>query len=131
MAECETGLQKVGSGVQKSKIHRHTIATGKFAAPTQRFQHIHIDIVGPLLTSHGKKYCITVVDQFTLWPKAYPVATITAETVAKQLVRQWIARFGAPARIITDQGRQFRTIQAVNSIDRNATSENHSIPPSS
>jgi len=45
---------------QKSKVHRHTMApTGNFANPSQRFQHIHIDIVGSLPVSEGKKPSLT------------------------------------------------------------------------
>lgn len=32
---------------------------------------------------------------------------ITAETVAKKFYKNWIAPFGTPVKIITDQGKQF------------------------
>ncbi|XP_071445090.1 uncharacterized protein [Hetaerina americana] len=95
---------------QRAKIHRHTVSpVGGFAPPTQRFEHVHIDIVGPLPVSAGYRYCLTCVDRFSRWPEAFPVRDATADTVAKEFFRNWVARFGTPLRITTDQGRQFES----------------------
>lgn len=95
---------------QKSKIHRHTHAPVQpVTIPKCRFEHIHIDLVGPLPPADQFSYLLTVVDRFSRWPEAYPLRNITVESVAKTLYRQYIPRFGVPKKISTDRGTQFES----------------------
>ncbi|CAH8608307.1 unnamed protein product [Schistosoma intercalatum] len=95
---------------QRSKVHRHVAAPfDTFATPDARFDHVHLDIVGPLPPSHGYDHILTCIDRFTRWPEAIPITSITAETVAHRFVERWIVLYGCPSTVTTDRGQQFES----------------------
>ena len=97
-------------GCQTAKVSRHNKPVfGKFDEPIERFDHVHIDIVGRLLYADGFRYLVTCVDRFKRWPEAIPLVDIRAETVADAFFSGWIARFGTLATITTDRGAQFES----------------------
>uniref|UniRef100_A0A5S6QHR2 RNA-directed DNA polymerase n=1 Tax=Trichuris muris TaxID=70415 RepID=A0A5S6QHR2_TRIMR len=98
------------SACQRSKVHRHTRSPAReFPMPSERFEHVHLDIVGPLPLSENKRYLLTAVDRFSRWPEAWPLGEISAKAVARIFLENWIARFGVPSRVTTDRGRQFNS----------------------
>ena len=97
-------------GCQTVKVSRHNkSAFVKLTEPKERFDLVHVVIVGPLLYSDGSKYLLTCVDHFTHWPDAITLVDIKAERVADAFFSRWIARFGTPATIPTDRGAQFES----------------------
>ena len=64
--------------------------------------------MGPLPTTEsGQKYILVVGDYFSKWTEAFPLPNQEAKTVAEKLVHEVIARYGAPEKIHSDQGRNF------------------------
>ncbi|KRZ49542.1 Retrovirus-related Pol polyprotein from transposon [Trichinella nativa] len=71
-------------------------------------QRVGMDILGPLeKTPSGNRYVLVLTDYFTKWTAAFPLANMEASTVAKVLVEKYVAYFGAPDCLHSDQGRSF------------------------
>ena len=94
---------------QKSKVQRHTrIQPKHIDIPNDRFKHIHFDII--ILSEHKEfKYFLTIIDRFSRWPVAIPLKDITADTIIIALFDHWIAHYGTPTTITSDQGSQFES----------------------
>ncbi|BHF77770.1 hypothetical protein SprV_0602088000 [Sparganum proliferum] len=95
---------------QKNKVHRHTFSPpSTFAVPDVRFNHVHLDLIGPLPPSHGYTHIPTAVDRFTRWPIVVPISDTSAENIAMVFLTHWISTFGVPATLTTDRGSQFQS----------------------
>ena len=93
---------------QRSKVWRHTkTPVLKIPIPSNRFEHIHMDLVGPLPVSRDHRYLLTIIDRFTRWPEVYPLKDICTSTICKAFVDNYLPRFGVPLHITVDQGTQF------------------------
>jgi len=93
---------------QRSKVQKHVKSSvPSIPVPSRRFSHVHIDIVGPLPSSLGYSYLLTMIDRTTRWPEAVPLSSISTETCVRAFISSWISRFGVPATLTSDRGAQF------------------------
>ena len=93
---------------QKSKVHQHVKSSLQaYPPPIRHFDHVNIDIVGPLPSSQGNRYLLTMVDRFTRWPEAVPLADAMTLSCAQAFLTHWVARCRVPQDISTDRGPQF------------------------
>ena len=93
---------------QTAKIHHHVSAPlAPFVVPQCHFDHINVDLVGPLPTSSGFSYLFAIIDRFTHWPEAIPLIDQSTTSCARALLSHWIAHFGMPSSITSDRGSQF------------------------
>jgi transposase InsO family protein len=74
---------------------------------TGPFQHIYVDIWGPILWKDENFSLLTMIDNFTKWSEICVLRDTTAETIAQALFTQWISRFGAPRTLTTDNASVF------------------------
>ncbi|GFY53803.1 uncharacterized protein K02A2.6 [Trichonephila inaurata madagascariensis] len=62
---------------QKSKVTRHVQSPfQQYHNVTNRFTKINLDIIGPLPSSEGFRFCLTIKDQYSRWMEAFPMPDI-------------------------------------------------------
>ena len=89
---------------RKNKVPLEMFTSG---SPMEK---VHIDIVGPFPKSRqGNSFIVVLVDQFTKWVEAYPIAKQSAETVARVMVMEFFTRMGMPYILYSDQGSNFES----------------------
>lgn len=93
---------------QKTKISRHNRAKlSNFPENFNRLHTIHCDLVGPLPRSHGHVYLLTMRDRVTGFTLAAPLRNKKPSSVLRAFRYHFIAVFGIPSCIVTDNGGEF------------------------
>lgn len=77
------------------------------------------DIIGPLpRSSRGYTHILVVADCFSKFPLVFPLRAATAAAVTKNIEENVFLLFGAPSRLICDNGVQFRSREFQNMVER-------------
>jgi Integrase zinc binding domain/Integrase core domain len=86
---------------------RHTTFLQLFPAKGQ-LESVAMDILGPFpRTKHGNRFLLVFADRHTKVTRTVPLRTVTALSVARAFVNQWVYVYGPPLSLITDNGPQF------------------------
>ncbi|CAH2096657.1 unnamed protein product [Euphydryas editha] len=85
------------SGAQAIRLH----PIPKVSVP---WHTIHIDFTGKLSGSDRKEYCSVIIDAFTKYVLLEHTLSLDAKSAINALQKA-VYLFGAPKRIIADQGR--------------------------
>lgn len=79
---------------------------GQLIKATSPFEQLNIDFKGPLPTSTKNRYLLTIVDEYSRFPFAFPCSDISTSTVIKVLTNVF-SLFGTPAYMHSDRGTSF------------------------
>ena len=96
-------------GARKRPTSKPRAPLGEYSSGSP-MDRVAMDIMGPFPTSStGNRYVLVIGDTFTKWVEAYAIPDQTASTIADVVVKEFIARFGTPLEIHTDQGKNFES----------------------
>ena len=77
--------------------------------PTAPLEFVSIDILGPLRkTKDGNELLLVMSDRFTKLTAVVPLKRITDNSVARAFVDNWVYKYGPPAILLSDNGKQVR-----------------------
>ncbi|GFW54778.1 retrovirus-related Pol polyprotein from transposon 412 [Trichonephila clavipes] len=70
---------------------------------------VTLDLLGPYPASRPERYkfILVITDHFTKWCELIPLRKASAQTIANAFFDTYIARYGAPISLISDNGPQF------------------------
>jgi len=89
---------------------RHT-STMKLFPALEPFSGLAMDRLGPLTTSRGgHKHVLVICDRFTKLTRAIPLRDATALTLSSAFIDTWVAAYGIPDSVLTDNGPQFASV---------------------
>jgi RNase H-like domain found in reverse transcriptase/Reverse transcriptase (RNA-dependent DNA polymerase)/Integrase zinc binding domain/Integrase core domain len=99
--------------------------------PREPWEFVCVDILGPLPTAKsGFRFVVVMSDRFSKYTVAVPLRTTTADDVAHTFVTHWVAYFGVPLILLSDNGPQFASkflqqVSAVLGVQQRFTSAYH------
>jgi len=93
---------------QSVKTQQHTrTAIKSYPPPTQAFEELNLDLIGPLPPARGYRHILTITDRFTKGCFAIAVPDTKSDTIATYFMNQYVSLFGVPRTIVTDNAAYF------------------------
>ena len=70
-------------------------------------ERVHMDLLGPLKQGNASYYVIVMTDAFTKYTLLSSSLTKSGPAIAAVVQATWIATFGVPVQVVTDQGNEW------------------------
>jgi len=97
---------------------------------TEHFAALAIDLLGPLpRTPEGYEYILVICDRFTKVTRAVPLRDMSAPDVISAFLDTWVASYGIPASVLSDNGPQFAAVLTPITGYSSPTPDKGNIPP--
>ena len=80
---------------------------------TQPFERLNLDFKGPLPSNNRCRFMLTIIDEYSRFPFAFPCEDVSAQTVIRSLSTLFSV-FGMPTFIHTDRGSGFMSSELKN-----------------
>ncbi|KAI5724684.1 hypothetical protein M8J77_015839 [Diaphorina citri] len=83
---------------------------GHLIKATYPFERLSVDFKGPLPSKTKNRYILTIIDEYSRFPFAFPCSDVSTNTVIKHLSHLFLL-FGTPGYIHSDRGAAFMSAE--------------------
>ncbi|GFT61255.1 transposon Ty3-I Gag-Pol polyprotein [Trichonephila clavipes] len=91
--------------------YKNTLPAGRLIPIVTSYskEMVTLDLLGPYPTLRIKRYryILVVIDHFSKCLEVIPLKKASAKIIAHTLLENYITRYGAPVKIVSDNGHQF------------------------
>ncbi|GFT73489.1 retrovirus-related Pol polyprotein from transposon 412 [Trichonephila clavipes] len=91
--------------------YKNALPAGRLMPIVSKYPNeiVTLDLLGPYPASRTERYkfILVISDHFTKWCELIPVRKASAQAIANAFFDNYIARYGAPISLISDNGPQF------------------------
>ncbi|GFX20459.1 retrovirus-related Pol polyprotein from transposon 412 [Trichonephila clavipes] len=91
--------------------YKNALPAGRLMPIVSKYPNeiVTLDLLGPYPASRPERYkfILVISDHFTKWCELIPLRKASAQTIANAFFNNYIARYGAPISLISDNGPQF------------------------